>query len=667
MHYYLIYIAFLRLFIFNNFRKLFFSLLIVLSTSAFGDSFQFNSYNNHGIVGLINMPTARFYNESVHGITLYDGSPDQKITLSSNPFDWMEASFFYTNIQNRNYCPFLDDPVCNQDYKDKGFNIKLRLKEEDTLPSIAIGINDLAGTGFYSSEYIVGSYGIGNFDMHFGLGWGSMNNSKNDIKNPLVYLSDNFISRPSETKGKGGQFQPSRYFSGEMVSPFYGLAYSVNNNILFKIERDTTSNNARIDYPNPSSNYSIGLDYLINENFSIGISYERGSYGSLRFAYKNNPKVSIKKYEYKKSSVIAEDSKYTKLIKNLEENGIGVNKISESASSIGLELTQFIHPDIDLIEEIISNSVRDAGINKKVKKDIKIADLSAVTEIDDDFSNNSILIYERKKTSSFNTSTRIRFRPFLAAREEFFKGAILLENNSEFILRDNLFFNTNIKYSLLNNFDDLVYPPKNTYPAQVRSDIKEYLKNMNEGILIGRAQLDYHLTPKKNHHLMLTAGILEDMFSGYGFEYIFFKQNTNYAAGFELFNVTKRDYSWRFGTLDYHNVTGSLNFYYRNYGRIPFDMKISYGEYLAGDVGTTFEVSRSFKNGTKFGVFASFTDVTEEQFGEGSFDKGVFFNIPIYGNMINYTWKPLTKDPGAKLVRRNTLYDLLVRFKPINE
>ena len=165
---------------------------------------------------------------------------------------------------------------------------------------------------------------------------------------------------------------------------------------------------------------------------------------------------------------------------------------------------------------------------------------------------------------------------------------------------------------------------------------------------------------------MLTAGILEDMFNGYGMEYIYYKQKTNYAMGFELFKVKKRDYDWGFGTLNFQNVTGSLNFYYRNYGSIPFDLKISYGEYLAGDIGTTLELSRTFQNRTKFGVFASFTDVTTEQFGEGSFDKGIFFNIPIYGNFINYTWRPLTKDPGAKLNRRNTLYDLLVRFKPLN-
>ena len=40
---------------------------------------------------------------------------------------------------------------------------------------------------------------------------------------------------------------------------------------------------------------------------------------------------------------------------------------------------------------------------------------------------------------------------------------------------------------------------------------------------------------------MVSAGILEDMFSGYGFEYLYFKPHVNYALGFELFEVTKRD------------------------------------------------------------------------------------------------------------------------------
>jgi hypothetical protein len=167
---------------------------------------------------------------------------------------------------------------------------------------------------------------------------------------------------------------------------------------------------------------------------------------------------------------------------------------------------------------------------------------------------------------------------------------------------------------------------------------------------------------------MVSAGLLEDMFAGYGFEYLWFNSKNSYAIGFEAFDVYKRDYQMRFGLQEYSNVTGHLNFYYRNYGAIPFDTKISYGEYLAGDIGGTFEISRSFKNGARFGVFASFTNVSSTQFGEGSFDKGITFRIPLpFGdNFINYAWRPLTKDPGQKLNRKNNLHDLLVRFQEIN-
>ena len=51
----------------------------------------------------------------------------------------------------------------------------------------------------------------------------------------------------------------------------------------------------------------------------------------------------------------------------------------------------------------------------------------------------------------------------------------MIENISEYSFLDNFFFSSNIKYSLADNFDDLKYPPVDTYPAQVRSDIKDYL------------------------------------------------------------------------------------------------------------------------------------------------------------------------------------------------
>ena len=649
-------------------RVVFIKILLasLLANDIEADSFIFNTLNNHGSVGLINTPTARIYNESSFGITFYNGNPDQKITMTSSPYDWLEASFFYSNISDKPYCGFEFDPVCDQDYKDKGFNFKIKLKEEGKWPAIALGLNDIAGTGYYSSEYIVGSYGVNKTDFHFGLGWGSLNGSDKRFNNPLGYIWDNFNDRPDYLEDSGGQFQASRYFSGKTASPFFGISHVLSNKVIFKLEYDSTLTPGKIGYEESSQDLSIGVDFNITENFVLSIATERGNSSTLRFSYKSDPKVSKPPHQFRESKHKETDSSYVKFIRNLNENGIGVNKIIEGSEQIGVQVSQFTHPNLDIIDEIIRRASYDAGINKPLKTDFRIANLKARTEYDEVFEKNSKIIYQKQNKKRLKTNTRLSLRPFLASREEFFKGALLIENTSEFSFFDNLFFSSNIKYSIADNFDDLKYPPVNTYPAQVRSDIKDYLKNFDGGIFIGRAQFDYYLSPNENHHIMLTAGILEEMFNGIGFEYLFYEQDSNYAIGFEMFEVKKRDYKMRFGTLDYKNVSGHLNFYYRNYRYIPFDAKISYGEYLAGDEGVTIDLSRSFSNGIKFGIFATFTDVSSDQFGEGSFDKGIYFNIPVFSNLINYSWKPLTKDPGAKLARKNSLYDLLVKFRPIN-
>ena len=48
-------------------------------------------------------------------------------------------------------------------------------------------------------------------------------------------------------------------------------------------------------------------------------------------------------------------------------------------------------------------------------------------------------------------------------------------------------------------------------------------------------------------------------------------------------------------------------------------MKLSHGEYLAGDEGFTAEFSRTFTTEQNLGFFASFTDVTADQFGGRKF------------------------------------------------
>ena len=65
---------------------------------------------------------------------------------------------------------------------------------------------------------------------------------------------------------------------------------------------------------------------------------------------------------------------------------------------------------------------------------------------------------------------------------------------------------------------------------------------------------------------------------------------------------------------------------------------------------------RTFDNGWAVGAFASFTNVSAEQFGEGSFDKGLYFKAPLEklfpGNSKsswNTTMHSLARDGGARL------------------
>ena len=69
---------------------------------------------------------------------------------------------------------------------------------------------------------------------------------------------------------------------------------------------------------------------------------------------------------------------------------------------------------------------------------------------------------QRTIKENLGTNTFINFRPYLAAREGFFKGALLIENNSEFIINDGFFFSTNLKYSIVDNFNNLNIPPEDT-------------------------------------------------------------------------------------------------------------------------------------------------------------------------------------------------------------
>ncbi len=638
--------------------------LLLISSLIYSDSIKYNNPNNHGIVGLINIPTARFYDESSSALTVYRGDPDNKITLTMMPYDWFEASIFYTSIKGKPYPGYE-----HQDYKDKGFNAKFRLKSEGILPAIAIGFNDIGGTGIYSSEYIVGSYGINNLDLHFGFGWGNMSGGKFQQDNPLVDLDNSFLIRDDLT-GQGGDLRLQDFFSGEKIGIFGGFSYLLHDEWLFKLEHDSTTIPLNKGFSQRSSDYSYSFEYIAKDNYSLSLNFERGDYLGLKFIWKGNSlKYKPKKYRNNKPYEITTHGKLRSL---LDFNEIEVKKISKSEDSLILDLSEYnSYSTFDDIKKNVQKSIDDSGIDyEEVLVSYRFSGLKP-KELDPnivkkiDHSKTEIL-YSRKKEPKFLYSPDFVLRPFIAAREDFLKVAFLAELNTQYIFTDNLFWSTNLKYALWQNFDDLYIPPVDTYPNQVRSDIKDYLNNFSNRIIVGRSQFDYFETLSKNHYLQVSAGIFEEMFSGYGVEYLWNRNDSPFAIGFEIFNVYKRDYDLAFDLLDYSNTTGHINFYYENEKDnllFPFSLHLSYGEYLAGDKGYTFDISRRFNNGVVMGAFFTKTDVTAEQFGEGSFDKGVYFKIPISGDWFNFLWRPLTKDPGAKLLRKDNLYRYLRKYK----
>ncbi|MDX1738959.1 MAG: YjbH domain-containing protein, partial [Alphaproteobacteria bacterium] len=121
------------------------------------------------------------------------------------------------------------------------------------------------------------------------------------------------------------------------------------------------------------------------------------------------------------------------------------------------------------------------------------------------------------------------------------------------------------------------------------------------------------------------------------------------------------------GFRDYSVFTGHATLY----KDLPFwglRATVSAGQYLAGDRGVTFDVSRRFKSGVRVGGFATFTNVSAADFGEGSFDKGFYIKVPLDLFLMRkskqetvFGFRPLTRDGGQKLVIGPSLFELVDR------
>ena len=245
--------------------------------------------------------------------------------------------------------------------------------------------------------------------------------------------------------------------------------------------------------------------------------------------------------------------------------------------------------------------------------------------------------------------------------EGFYLGQLFWKTDTTLKFKRNLVLYTSFGINIYDTFDEFKNPSQSSIP-KVRSDIQEYLSQGKNNIQ--RMQLEYFSSPYQDIFTRLDIGLLEEMFGGFGGEVLYRPFEKNYALGMTIHKVKQRGYDQRFSFRDYSTVTGHIGFYYD----FPYQIRsqILMGKYLAGDKGVTLDLSRRFKSGFSLGIFATKTNLSSEEFGEGSFDKGFYISVPTQlfysdfrsGN-ISFGLHPLTKDGKALLNKHNSLISIL--------
>ncbi len=630
------------------------------------------SLNTYGQIGYINSPSAFNLPEASVSMSLKRDYPNRNLNFTISPFSWVDFTVFYVDIVNKEY-----PGGFKQSYKDKGFNMKLTLKEKDKWPALAVGFNDIAGTGYFSSEYIVLSDYFEKFEYSLGIGWGTFDGGLS-IRNPFTSIDEGFKKRSDATSDFGGTLDTNNYFSGKRASVFGAISYSIGPDLKLIAEIDPLNRNSRINYKKPSSRFNFGLVRQIKD-LSFGVYSNRGSHLSLDVALTKNFS-SFKPVKKFKSS--DSPKTYSELRSVLAKNKIGLESVSSNKEDLHIVVNQNIFQNQYEVNEVVYKNLKKLKQNsQRVIISQKYLDMEVVKTFypSNNLKNIRNETYDEIESENFITDFQIEkkfpivlnkispvIRNQLASREGFIHTGLLIEDNLEIIFSNNIILIGNFKYSLYDNFDDLYIDPLNTYPNQVRSDLKKYLNNFDSGIVLGRLELNAFQSFKNKHFLRFSAGIFEEMFGGVGLDYQYYPQGSFVSLGAETYFVKKRDYSLDFNFLNYKNTLSRVNVQAIE-PRTKVKFKLSYGEYLAGDEGYTFDISRRFDNGVELGGFITRTNVTYEQFGEGSFDKGIKIKIPFSlfgGNSLSrYEWRPLTKDPGALLVKSVDISDQISRYR----
>ena len=652
------------------------------------------SSSDWGSVGLLQTPTARMRSAGHFSFHYSKGYPYTHGNVFFQPFDWMEAGFRYTDISNRLYGPASLSGT--QTYKDKSIDVKFRLWDESAYtPAVAVGLRDIGGTGLFSGEYFVANKRTGDFDWSLGLGWGYVG-GRGNLRNPLSVFGSKFDTR-GESTGQGGNFSFGRYFRGP-AALFGGVQYQTPwDRLTIKAEYEGN------DYQHEPQNnnlpqrtpLNVGLVYRATSWVDFTAALERGNRMMFGLTLHTSldrltqPKLSDprpvpvavarpsktpdwsvtsreleRQTDWRVSSVEQRDNDVHVVIDTAEaaywrsrvDRAAAVLHRDAPANVDRFTLT-YKQRGVDMAEHVID---RDAWVADKTqtlppaeKREPIVARAPQEAPPGDVVVRNAAPVFEQGLAMDYTQT--------FGGPDAFVLYALGVSERVNLRLRADTWLRGSVRLRLIDNYDRYKFTAPSNLP-RVRTFLREY--QTTSRVTIPYLQLTHVGRIAENQYYSVYGGHLEEMFSGVGGEWLYRPFASRFAFGVDVNGVRQREFEQKFGFRDYRTTTGHATMYWDT-GWNDVLATVRAGRYLAGDWGATLELSRVFRNGVRIGAFATRTNVSSAQFGEGSFDKGIFISVPFdvmftrsSASFANFAWHPLTRDGGAMLVRQVQLYNV---------
>ena len=182
------------------------------------------SINDYGVGGILDIPSARMFDEGVGTFTVSRRDVLDIYALGYQVTPRLEVAFRYSIPDPRKKS---GRPGSIAEFGDRSFEVRYQLVEETArLPAVVVGTRDFGGAPRDGgAEYLVGSKNFGNLDLTLGIGWGALA-QRSILKNPLTSLSGSLARRGGfSNSSTGGSFGFNTFFRGSEIGAFGGVRY----------------------------------------------------------------------------------------------------------------------------------------------------------------------------------------------------------------------------------------------------------------------------------------------------------------------------------------------------------------------------------------------------------------------------------------------------------